>query len=78
MRQLEIENQLRDIVSRIIVQVELATAQGRTDINLALEDAFIPILKSVYNLPRLVNLNRKQKNFPGITWVTTMTASPSS
>ncbi|MBA4794449.1 MAG: SMEK domain-containing protein [Phenylobacterium sp.] len=66
MRQLEIENQLRDVVSRIVVQVELATAQGRTDINLALEDAFIPILKSVYNLPHLVNLNRKQKNFPGI------------
>ncbi|MFG1230396.1 SMEK domain-containing protein [Xanthobacter wiegelii] len=66
MRQLEIENQLRDVVSRIIVQVELATSQGRTDINLALEDAFIPILKSVYNLPHLVNLNRKQKNFPGI------------
>ncbi len=66
MRQLEIENQLRDVVSRIVVQVELATSQGRTDINLALEDAFIPILKSVYNLPHLVNLNRKQKNYPGI------------
>ena len=66
MRQLEIENQLRDVVSRIVVQVELATSQGRTDINLALEDAFVPILKSVYNLPHLVNLNRKQKNFPGI------------
>jgi len=66
MRQLELENQLRDVVSRIIVQVELATSQGRTDINLALEDAFIPILKSVYNLPHLTNLNRKQKNFPGI------------
>lgn len=66
MRQLEIENQLRDVVSRIIVQVEVATSQGRTDINLALEDAFIPILKSVHNLPHLVNLNRKQKNFPGI------------
>ena len=66
MRQLEIENELRDVVSRIIVQVELATAQGRTDINLALEDAFIPILKSVFNLPHLINLNRKQKNYPGI------------
>lgn len=66
MRQLEVENQLRDVVSRIVVQVELATAQGRTDINLALEDAFIPILKSVFNLPHLINLNRKQKNFPGI------------
>lgn len=66
MRQLEVENQLRDVVSRIIVQVELAASQGRTDINLALEDAFIPILRSVYNLPHLVNLNRKQKNFPGI------------
>lgn len=66
MRQLEIENQLRDVVSRIVLQVELATSQGRTDINLALEDAFIPILRSIYNLPHLVNLNRKQKNFPGI------------
>ena len=66
MRQLEVEYRFRDVVSRIIVQVELATSQGRTDINLALEDAFIPILKSVYNLPHLVNLNRKQKNFPGL------------
>lgn len=66
MRQLEVENKLRDVVSRIILQVELATSQGRTDINLALEDSFIPILKSVYNLPNLINLNRKQKNFPGI------------
>ncbi|AMY72084.1 hypothetical protein AKL17_1p0083 (plasmid) [Frigidibacter mobilis] len=47
-------------------QVELATAQGRTDINLALEDAFIPILKATYNLPNLINLNRKRKNYPGI------------
>lgn len=66
MLQLEVENELRDVVSRIILQVELATSQGRTDINLALEDAFIPILRSVYNLPRLINLNRKQKNYPGI------------
>jgi hypothetical protein len=48
------------------VQVELATSQGRADINLALEDAFIPMLRLVYNLPTLINLNRKQKNFPGI------------
>ena len=66
MKQLDLENQLRDVVSRIIVQVELATAQGRTDINLALEDAFLPILTSAYNLPHLVNLNRKQRNYPGI------------
>lgn len=66
MRQLDVENNLRDLISRIMLQVELATSQGRTDINLALEDAFIPILRSVYNLPQLINLNRKQKNFPGI------------
>ena len=66
MRQLEIENQIRDVVSRIIVQVELATVQGRTDINLALEDGLIPVLKPLFNLPHLVNLNRKQRNYPGI------------
>lgn len=66
MRQLTVENGLRDVVSRLERQVELATAQGRTDINLALEDAFIPILKATYNLPNLINLNRKRKNYPGI------------
>ncbi|MDA9467035.1 SMEK domain-containing protein [Bradyrhizobium sp. CCBAU 53415] len=33
----------------------------RPDVSIAV----LPLLKSVYNLPRLVNLNRKQ-NFPGI------------
>lgn len=66
MKQLAVENKLRDVVSRLERQVELATAQGRTDINLALEDAFIPILKATYNLPNLINLNRRVKNFPGI------------
>lgn len=66
MRQLKVEDSLRDVVSRLERQVELATAQGRTDINLALEDAFIPILRVAYQLPNLVNLNRKQKNYPGI------------
>lgn len=66
MRQLEIENELRDVVSRIISQVDLSTKQGRLDINLSLEDALIPILKAAFNLPNLINLNRRQKNFPGI------------
>ncbi|WP_336057934.1 SMEK domain-containing protein [Nitratireductor sp. CH_MIT9313-5] len=66
MRQLTVENSLREVITRLERQVELATAQGRTDINSALEDAFIPILKATYNLPNLVNLNRKRKNYPGI------------
>jgi hypothetical protein len=66
LKQLEIENELRDVVSRMMSQVELATKQGRLDINLALEDAFIPILKAIFNLPNLINLNRRQKNYPGI------------
>lgn len=66
MKQLELENELRQVVARVITQVEIATAQGRTDINLALEDALIPIIQLAYNLPHLTNLNRKQKNFPGI------------
>ena len=66
MEQLEVENNLREVVGRIINEVELATDQGRTDINLALEDALIPILKSAYNLPHLENMNRVQRNYPGI------------
>lgn len=66
MQPASIENDLRDVVSRIIIQVNLATKQVRTDINLALEDALIPVLQEVYSLPKLVNLNAKQKNYPGI------------
>ena len=66
MEQLNVENELRAVVSRLVSQVELATAQGRTDINVALEDALIPVLQTVYNLPNLENLNRKHRNFPGI------------
>lgn len=66
MKQLEIENQLREVVSRLITEVELSTKQGRLDLNLISEDAWIPILKEVYRCPNLVNLNSKHKNFPGI------------
>ena len=76
LRQLEIENELRDVVSRIINQVDLSTKQGRLDINLSLEDALIPILKAAYNLPNLINLNRRQKTSPASIWVMTMTVSP--
>ena len=60
------ENNLREVVGRIINEVGLATDQGRTDINLALEDALLPILKPVFNLQHLINLNRVQRNYPGI------------
>jgi len=63
---LTVENELRQVVSRLVTQVELATKQGKLDINLALEDALIPILKELFHLPKLHNLNAKQKNFPGI------------
>jgi len=66
MKQVDIENQLREVVSRLITEIELATKQGRFDINLISEDAWIPILKEVYQCPNLINLNRKHKNFPGI------------
>lgn len=66
MRQVEIENQLREVVSRLITEVDLATNQGRLDVNLISEDAWIPILKEVYQCPNLINLNRKHRNFPGI------------
>ena len=46
--------------------MNLSTRQGRQDINLISEDAWIPILKEVYQCPNLINLNKKQRNFPGI------------
>lgn len=66
MKQIDIENELRHIVSQLVVQVELAAAQGRQDINVVSEDAWIPILAEVFNCPNLENLNNKSKNFPGI------------
>jgi len=66
LKQIGIENQLREVVGRLITEVDLATRQGRLDVNLISEDAWIPILKEVYQCPNLVNLNRKHKNFPGI------------
>lgn len=66
MKAIEIENQLREVVSRLITEVDLATSQGRLDVNLVSEDAWIPILRDVFQCPGLINLNKKQKNFPGI------------
>jgi len=66
LKQIDIENQLRAVVSRLMTEVELATKQGRFDLNLISEDAWIPILKEVYQCPNLINLNKKHKNFPGI------------
>ncbi len=63
---LELENDLRDVVSRLMSQVSIASKQTRTDINLASEDAWIPILREVFQAPKLENLNRHQKNYPGI------------
>ena len=58
---LELENELRDVVSRLISQVSLASKQTRTDINLASEDAWIPILREVFQASKLENLNRHKK-----------------
>lgn len=63
---LELENELRDVVSRLMSQVSIAGKQTRTDINLASEDAWIPILRELFQAPKLENLNRHQKNYPGI------------
>lgn len=56
MKQVELENQLREVVSRLVTEIDLATKQGRLDVNLISEDAWIPILKEVYQCPNLVNL----------------------
>ncbi len=66
MEQLAVENELREVVARIISEVSLATDQRRTDINLALEDALLPILKTTFHLPHLKNLNSTKRNYPGI------------
>ncbi|MDG9667164.1 SMEK domain-containing protein [Hahella sp. CR1] len=66
MKQIAVENELRQVVSRMVTEVELARSQGRLDVNFISEDAWIPILKELYHCPNLVNLNKKTENYPGI------------
>ena len=66
MKPIEIENKLREVVSRLIFEVKLSTNQNRQDVHLVSEDAWIPILKTVLQCPYLKNLNKEKKNFPGI------------
>lgn len=66
MKQIEVENQLRSVVGRLMAEIDLATSQGRSDVYLISEDAWIPVLQEVYQCPNLINLNRTRKNFPGV------------
>lgn len=66
MKAIDTENKLREVVARLVTEVDLSARQGRLDVNLVSEDAWLPILREVFQCPNLENLNKEKKNFPGI------------
>jgi tetratricopeptide (TPR) repeat protein/GTPase SAR1 family protein len=66
MQQETIEQKSRQLIARFIAEIKGAKAQGRQDNSVISEDAWIPILKVLYNCPDLQNMNNEKFNFPAI------------
>lgn len=67
MKHIELINQFREELSRVVVEVESSTAMGHFDINKICEDVICGLFQELYGLKDLRNLNSEEKkNFPGI------------
>lgn len=67
MRAEVVQIQIRTLLTQFVQQVKGATAQGDTFLNKLAETILLPLLREVYELPNLTNLNYTQKaNFPAI------------
>ncbi len=66
MRQQELLNEARDLLAQFVTRVKGATAMGHTDINVISEAFLTELLREVFGLSALRNLNQDKKNFPGI------------
>lgn len=66
MRQQELLNEARDLLAQFVTRVKGATAMGHTDINVISEAFLTELLREVFSLPSLRNLNQEKKNFPGL------------
>ncbi|MEW8192557.1 MAG: SMEK domain-containing protein, partial [Candidatus Thiodiazotropha sp.] len=60
-------NELRDALSQFAHQIETAGAMQLYDINKISEDLICGLMRELFDLPNLKNLNaEKKKNYPGI------------
>ncbi|MEW8372652.1 MAG: SMEK domain-containing protein [Candidatus Thiodiazotropha sp.] len=67
MKHAELINQFREGLASISREVEISTSMSHFDINLICENLFCGVLKELYDLPGLRNLNDdERKNYPGI------------
>jgi hypothetical protein len=66
MRQQELLNEARDLLAQFVTRVKGSTAMGHTDINVISEAFLTELLREVFSLPALRNLNQEKRNFPGL------------
>lgn len=66
MRSIERKNRISALLSQFVTQVELSNAQNFTDINREAQNLLVRVLRTVYGLPKLRNLDLDQPNHPAI------------
>lgn len=66
MKQQELLNEARDLLAQFVTRVKGSTAMRHTDINVISEAFLTELLREVFALPALRNLNQEKKNFPGL------------
>jgi hypothetical protein len=65
MRQLDLLNEFRELVSQLRTEVEAASAMQLYDTHKIAEEVVLGLFRELYGLSELRNLNADQKNFPG-------------
>lgn len=66
MKTLDLLNKINVLLTRFETEVSGQSSMGFTDIHKASEKVLLPILKLVYDLPNLQNLNKKISNHPAV------------
>jgi hypothetical protein len=63
---LHVQNRINELMARWVASVKGAASMSRTDLNHVSETILVPLLREIYDLPDLRNLNTESVNFPGI------------
>lgn len=67
MKHIELINQFREEIAKLVLEVESSVAMGHFDINKICEDVICGLFRELYEIRNLRNLNVDEKqNFPGI------------
>lgn len=66
MKILDLQNEFRDLIAQLRLQIEAASAMGQFDAHKVSENLMCGLLRELCGWSDLRNLNREQANFPGI------------